>query len=132
MRPGGPQRVTRAIWQRSGGDIAEQVYFESVAACGPTKAKFALLRTTSLLQHQNSNTIARLSSSYKPQTGMQFVCARPLLTAESQLNGSSALASALKPREPPSRSSPRPRAEEHTSELQSRLHLVCRLLLEKK
>src|SRR2546429_6502098 len=30
---------------------------------------------------------------------------------------------------------PRPRAvrsEEHTSELQSRLHLVCRLLLEKK
>src|SRR5687768_17751638 len=29
------------------------------------------------------------------------------------------------------RSSPR-RSEEHTSELQSRLHLVCRLLLEKK
>src|SRR5205809_7956733 len=25
-----------------------------------------------------------------------------------------------------------PRSEEHTSELQSRLHLVCRLLLEKK
>src|SRR5205809_2433749 len=32
-----------------------------------------------------------------------------------------------------SRSSPdSPRSEEHTSELQSRLHLVCRLLLEKK
>src|SRR2546422_3677119 len=31
---------------------------------------------------------------------------------------------------PPRRSSPR--SEEHTSELQSRLHLVCRLLLEKK
>src|SRR5690554_7031820 len=27
---------------------------------------------------------------------------------------------------------PRPRSEEHTSELQSRPHLVCRLLLEKK
>src|SRR5687768_18473780 len=27
---------------------------------------------------------------------------------------------------------PRPRSEEHTSELQSRLHIVCRLLLEKK
>src|SRR2546429_6159708 len=27
---------------------------------------------------------------------------------------------------------PRTRSEEHTSELQSRLHLVCRLLLEKK
>src|SRR2546429_5319981 len=29
-------------------------------------------------------------------------------------------------------SSSRKRSEEHTSELQSRLHLVCRLLLEKK
>src|SRR2546422_7816659 len=32
---------------------------------------------------------------------------------------------------PPGRSE-RKRSEEHTSELQSRLHLVCRLLLEKK
>src|SRR2546422_6976281 len=31
---------------------------------------------------------------------------------------------------PPDRDGPR--SEEHTSELQSRLHLVCRLLLEKK
>src|SRR2546422_4551391 len=31
-----------------------------------------------------------------------------------------------------SRRAPRCRSEEHTSELQSRLHLVCRLLLEKK
>src|SRR5205809_2133196 len=33
---------------------------------------------------------------------------------------------------PPGPSAPGPRSEEHTSELQSRLHLVCRLLLEKK
>src|SRR6266550_8331362 len=37
---------------------------------------------------------------------------------------------------PPTRRAARPargrRSEEHTSELQSRLHLVCRLLLEKK
>src|SRR5205809_2434501 len=32
----------------------------------------------------------------------------------------------------PSRAQPNERSEEHTSELQSRLHLVCRLLLEKK
>src|SRR2546422_2918023 len=32
----------------------------------------------------------------------------------------------------PMRHSAAPRSEEHTSELQSRLHLVCRLLLEKK
>src|SRR2546422_2485365 len=31
-----------------------------------------------------------------------------------------------------SQQSPLSRSEEHTSELQSRLHLVCRLLLEKK
>src|SRR5687768_17839778 len=33
---------------------------------------------------------------------------------------------------PPRTIAPRKRSEEHTSELQSRLHLVCRLLLEKK
>src|SRR2546429_934190 len=33
---------------------------------------------------------------------------------------------------PPPRTAPDHRSEEHTSELQSRLHLVCRLLLEKK
>src|SRR2546429_9070900 len=32
----------------------------------------------------------------------------------------------------PAAAGARPRSEEHTSELQSRLHLVCRLLLEKK
>src|SRR5689334_23580639 len=37
--------------------------------------------------------------------------------------------SRLWPRERPGRS---PRSEEHTSELQSQFHLVCRLLLEKK
>src|SRR2546422_6108043 len=36
-------------------------------------------------------------------------------------------------RESPGRTGPPPsRSEEHTSELKSRLHLVCRLLLEKK
>src|SRR3989449_3619210 len=35
-------------------------------------------------------------------------------------------------RRAPARAGARPRSEEHTSELQSRLHLVCRLLLEKK
>src|SRR5687768_17640330 len=34
--------------------------------------------------------------------------------------------------QPPAGGRTRPRSEEHTSELQSRLHLVCRLLLEKK
>src|SRR2546429_3897955 len=50
---------------------------------------------------------------------------RSRLTAFS-LRRSSIVASRDRP------SSRRPRSEEHTSELQSRLHLVCRLLLEKK
>src|SRR6267143_4648510 len=33
---------------------------------------------------------------------------------------------------PPGSSWPRPRSEEHTSELQSQFHIVCSLLLEKK
>src|SRR2546429_4320225 len=40
---------------------------------------------------------------------------------------------ATPPSKPAASSAPnKPRSEEHTSELQSRLHLVCRLLLEKK
>src|SRR5205814_10116072 len=41
-------------------------------------------------------------------------------------------ASTPAPRSSPSRSSASARSEEHTSELQSLRHLVCRLLLEKK
>src|SRR2546422_4423054 len=37
-----------------------------------------------------------------------------------------------RPRRRTGRAGAGPRSEEHTSELQSRLHLVCRLLLEKK
>src|SRR5947199_3798979 len=37
-----------------------------------------------------------------------------------------------RPRQTVRRRAPRPRSEEHTSELQSLRHLVCRLLLEKK
>src|SRR2546422_7481364 len=42
------------------------------------------------------------------------------------------LAELLSRSRPPGPSHPAKRSEEHTSELQSRLHLVCRLLLEKK
>src|SRR5690242_21597281 len=37
-----------------------------------------------------------------------------------------------RPQGPAARSPPAPRSEEHTSELQSHVNLVCRLLLEKK
>src|SRR5215208_8500167 len=55
--------------------------------------------------------------------------ALPISTSE-QLSGRCAATSSLVTAE--SRISPPSRSEEHTSELQSRGHLVCRLLLEKK
>src|SRR2546429_2548936 len=46
------------------------------------------------------------------------------------------MSNTIQPTHPTARTSRQPvmiqRSEEHTSELQSRLHLVCRLLLEKK
>src|SRR2546429_9114444 len=58
--------------------------------------------------------------------------ALPICRTSSRGAGSRGTRSS-KPRSAPRRSRPRAsRSEEHTSELQSRLHLVCRLLLEKK
>src|SRR2546422_5965788 len=57
--------------------------------------------------------------------------------AEQQASATECRRSAVRPRSGAAASRARPRrarsrSEEHTSELQSRLHLVCRLLLEKK
>src|SRR6185503_20948690 len=49
----------------------------------------------------------------------------------SRRRGSAAGRSPWRPSAPASSARRTPRSEEHTSELQSRLHLVCRLLLEK-
>src|SRR2546422_8579252 len=55
-------------------------------------------------------------------------CPPPAAPPCSSRRGGSSSASAPSSR----RRTPNYRSEEHTSELQSRLHLVCRLLLEKK
>src|SRR5439155_9348264 len=61
---------------------------------------------------------------------------RPVANARSRLGNHSAtvlMATGKLPASPrPSAARATPRSEEHTSELQSRGHLVCRLLLEKK
>src|SRR2546429_1409396 len=54
-----------------------------------------------------------------------FVCNYVDFTVEGNRGCSSAAGE-------PDYCTPKMRSEEHTSELQSRLHLVCRLLLEKK
>src|SRR5205809_5990340 len=55
--------------------------------------------------------------------------ALPICSGPSLPLGHRRLAVGLRPRDV---EAPQRRSEEHTSELQSRLHLVCRLLLEKK
>src|SRR2546429_727644 len=65
-----------------------------------------------------------------------FLCEQPLVPQVQQEHAEPR--GAARPDDPVLRSPLRPgaggeaRSEEHTSELQSRLHLVCRLLLEKK
>src|SRR2546422_2656329 len=58
---------------------------------------------------------------------------RPLSDPSSRATKRTAISLATSPAAcPPIPSATTKRSEEHTSELQSRLHLVCRLLLEKK
>src|SRR2546422_3126107 len=67
---------------------------------------------------------ARPCSTRKGKTGMKAPTAVATPVIHPSRNGVACAS--------PIFSSSRTRSEEHTSELQSRLHLVCRLLLEKK
>src|SRR2546422_8319021 len=78
---------------------------------GPGPRSLILKRSEPAIAHLNRLVAER----WLPAIGLGDRCAPLLATAVSQPDG----------REPT-------RSEEHTSELQSRLHLVCRLLLEKK
>src|SRR5687768_17981034 len=74
----------------------------------------------------------RISSRISPRVRSRSVGSRlesGSSSSSTRGSGASARASATRCCCPPENWS---RSEEHTSELQSRLHLVCRLLLEKK
>src|SRR3989449_6615558 len=71
---------------------------------------------------ENSKVGARKACSGRKERARLTVTKRPRLTP---------MGKRWKKSSAPAVPSPR-RSEEHTSELQSRLHLVCRLLLEKK
>src|SRR6266498_2132225 len=117
----------------------------SRVTCGydPAAVSMAGLAVDSRLSPPASVTRAGFTSRY-PLEGMSPpVPAHTMLPCQCRLVPVSMLTSAPEP--PPTRmllanvqSSgpyswlPQPRSEEHTSELQSRPHLVCRLLLEKK
>src|SRR5687768_17974219 len=80
----------------------------------------------SLLKYQKA---AIASSSSRMTSGMTRLSRQGLGTARSSSSASSQRVAARLLRVMLRLSA---RSEEHTSELQSRLHLVCRLLLEKK
>src|SRR2546422_4276522 len=69
------------------------------------------------------------SQAHRPATPHRPAALRAARSPRPRLYASAARRAA-DPRAAPVRR--RARSEEHTSELQSRLHLVCRLLLEKK
>src|SRR5256884_7879491 len=81
--------------------------FHTTALCSPTRTALLTGRNHHV---NNAGPIMELATAFPGNTGIRPQSVAPV--AEMlRLNG---------------------RSEEHTSELQSRLHLVCRLLLEKK
>src|SRR5258707_3980477 len=81
----------------------------------------------------SSGLPARLSGT--PATRPAFLSALPVMRSSIAVSiGPGATALTRTPNAAPSSAADlvKPRSEEHTSELQSRQYLVCRLLLEKK
>src|SRR5690606_40861336 len=72
------------------------------------------------------------SAAVSPITGSKFAASGISPAAASEIPAASAGRRAAATDLPSSLSPPLARSEEHTSELQSRENLVCRLLLEKK
>src|SRR5260370_30075198 len=65
--------------------------------------------------------------------GPNLILRSPVFNALPEMNGSTSAAASVRPRRvQPAATEAAARSEEHTSELQSHLNLVCRLLLEKK
>src|SRR5207244_10009131 len=81
----------------------------------------------------NSSTCSWISASVSPYSACKRGYSSVRFTSERMCRERTRVCG---PREPmrvkSSRAGPFPRSEEHTSELQSPDHLVCRLLLEKK
>src|SRR5436189_3735249 len=61
-----------------------------------------------------------------------FARLRPNMPTDSAASHTAAAAPAAMPVDSPNKVNTKARSEEHTSELQSPMYLVCRLLLEKK
>src|SRR5258707_2261039 len=70
--------------------------------------------------------------TWREESGLRLPARQDFIRTRSLCRSSRKLQNRAFPRQKGVRHSPCQRSEEHTSELQSRQYLVCRLLLEKK
>src|SRR2546422_8517773 len=82
-----------------------------------------------MIRRPPRSTLFPYTTLFRSQNRVHTV---PSATHPSCVSSSASSASATSASAAASTNASRSRSEEHTSELQSRLHLVCRLLLEKK
>src|SRR3989449_10508022 len=130
------RRTSRKVWRLT----ARTITVALVAACSTSPLTPP---QNPVLTQPEANAVAEVvatdaaslvgGATLDAATGMPFAVA-PMPGAPA-LATSSASCTPTRTPSPPTNSDGDPvpdRSEEHTSELQSRLHLVCRLLLEKK
>src|SRR5687768_17906989 len=89
----------------------------------------SLPETSALLPTETNDEMPRLSASTWSRIARPSA---PLCVSMATLPGGGQLSAKVAFSDTAGSVLSTPRSEEHTSELQSRLHLVCRLLLEKK
>src|SRR5256884_121478 len=87
--------------------------------------------TTPATQTEDTHTAANNNARTMLSPSETITPVKRLIVTEISLERH-AISRQASPEAPASTRRDSPRSEEHTSELQSRLHLVCRLLLEKK
>src|SRR5439155_8408917 len=108
----------------------------AACACSSSSASTSTSCTASILKCPSPTNLARLGGFRKRGKSATWACRRSRWVRSSgpgRSCRSSRSRTAIAPPTASTRaSSTTARSEEHTSELQSRGHLVCRLLLEKK
>src|SRR2546422_7985080 len=88
---------------------------------------------TEILRRPNSLRVGNVSdTSVSPVNHDEYTMRCPYADAKFCCADRASVGASATGLSAPSSMTPGLRSEEHTSELQSRLHLVCRLLLEKK
>src|SRR5690625_4203507 len=104
--------------------------FNHEAGSGKSQNTFRILG--GMFQRKTCKLLAETSNHYRVLYVQQFVKDDQLVITAETINTFAGKKVAMAFDRDDNKSKKRKRSEEHTSELQSRGHLVCRLLLEKK